>query len=178
MSRTLALKIALLFGLLLGVAACDSGSSDTTGISGSSTTVPIVSSTTLAAGEDTTTSVASEAATTTTTTTVGEDFVLFLPGVDVPEIDQLTPTTGVGGRPLIEWSAFDDAHAYELTVFGAGGTIYWSAVGPETSIYLGGAPASDQSPGPQIQDGMTWAVVALDADGNVIAQSRIRPINP
>jgi hypothetical protein len=130
----------------------------------------------LATGEDTTTSAVSDDA--TTATTVVEDFEFFLPGVDVPEIDQLTPTTGVGGRPLIEWGGFDDAHAYELTVFGASGTIYWSVVGPETSIYLGGAPASDQSPGPQIQDGMTWAVVGLDADGNVIAQSRVRPINP
>jgi hypothetical protein len=170
------LKI-LVVGLLFGVAACDSGSTDTTGLADTSTPDPLVSSTTLATGEDTTTSVVSEA-TTSTTTTVTEDFEFFLPGVDVPEIDQLTPTTGVGGRPLIEWSSFEGTHAYELTVFGAGGTIYWSAVGPETSIYLGGAPASDQSPGPQIQDGMTWAVVGLAADGNVIAQSRIRPINP
>lgn len=175
MNRNLVLRVVLV-GLLFGVAACDSGSTDTTEFADTSTTVPVVSSTTLATSEETTTSVVTDEA--TTTTTVAESYAFFLPGVDVPEIDQLTPTTGVGGRPLIEWSSIDNAHAYELTVFGAGGTIYWSAVGPETSIYLGGAPASDQSPGPQIQDGMTWAVVGLDADGNVIAQSRIRPINP
>lgn len=177
MSRTLILRVVLV-GLLLGASACDPGSSDTTELADASTTLPAVSSTTLATSEETTTSVVAEEATTTTVTTVAESYVLFLPGVDVPEIDQLTPTTGVGRRPLIEWSGIDNAHAYELTVFGAGGTIYWSAVGPETSIYLGGAPASDQSPGPQIQDGMSWAVVALDVDGNVIAQSRVRPINP
>lgn len=113
-----------------------------------------------------------------TTTTIVEDFEIFLSGIDVPEIEQLTPTTGVGGRPLIEWSPHGGAVDYELTVFGAGGTIYWSAIGPETSIYLGGAPASDQSPGPQIQYGVAWAVVALDADGGVVAQSHIRPIAP
>lgn len=175
MSRIWILRIVLA-GLLLGIAACDSGSADTTEPADTNTIDPIVSSTTLATDEDTTTSVLSEEP--TTTTTVADSFEFFLPGVDVPEIEQLTPTTGVGGRPLIEWGSFEDAHAYELTVFGAGGTIYWSAVGPETSIYLGGAPASDQSPGPQIQEGMTWAVVGLDADGKVIAQSRIRPINP
>ncbi|MFV9672640.1 MAG: hypothetical protein ACNYZH_05390 [Acidimicrobiia bacterium] len=179
MSRMMTLTILLVVGLVLGATACDSGSSDTTETTGDSTAitaVPPSSSTTTTAGEATTTIIASEEATTTTAVVEAPEF--FLPGVDVPEITQLTPTTGVGGRPLLEWSGYEAASAYELTVFGAGGTIYWSSVGPESSIYLGGAPASDQSPGPQVQDGMSWAVVALDVDGNVIAQSRVRPINP
>jgi hypothetical protein len=169
------LRAVLAISLLVVATGCDSGSSDAAADDTTTTSTATVGSTTNPSDNATTTAAGDDAA---TTTTVIEDFEIFLPGIDVPEIEQLTPTTGVGGRPLIEWSSHEGAVDYELTVFGASGTIYWSAIGPETSIYLGGAPASDQSPGPQIQDGMAWAVVALDADGGVVAQSRIRPIAP
>jgi hypothetical protein len=77
----------------------------------------------------------------------------------------LTPTEGVGERPDFAWEPVDGASAYKITVLAPDGSFYWGWLGPETSVPLGGFPKLiDGATGPRVVSGMTWTVVALDAD--------------
>ncbi len=155
-------------GMAVVVAACSGGATDGPA-EGSGTTA---SPTTSAATDPTSTTTTQQAS--TTTTILEEE--LFLTGLDVPEIEQLTPRSGVGHRPLLEWVSVPGAGSYEVTFFDEDGFLYWAWTGNETSVYLGGVAAPDGTPGPAALEGMSWAVVALDDTGAVIAQSRVRSI--
>jgi hypothetical protein len=104
----------------------------------------------------------------------------FLPFSGLEQIELLTPTSGVGEKPLFEWSAAPGASSYALFLYFSDGNPYWAWSGESTSIYLGGyasAPPADAA-GPILVDGMTWAVIAFDASENVIASSEKQPISP
>lgn len=104
----------------------------------------------------------------------------LLPGVNVPEIELLTPTEGVGVKPKFEWKAVDGATSYSLMLFDADGKTYWAWMGKSSYIYLGSsltAPPED-SAGPILQPDMRWAVAAYDAQNHLLATSQFRPISP
>ncbi|MEN8238427.1 MAG: hypothetical protein ABFR53_04395, partial [Actinomycetota bacterium] len=104
MSRRITLPALLLAGALV-VSACSAGSSETdpSGTTGSTTSSEDTSATSDTAGE-------SEGADTTappepTTTTVEQEPAIT--GADL--VEQLTPMSGGGTRPLLEWIAVDGA---------------------------------------------------------------------
>lgn len=97
---------------------------------------------------------------------------------DVAGIELLTPAAGDGRWPELAWEAVAGAERYSVTVFlGPGEPAYWAWRGSETSVVVGGG-ATRTGGGPQVQPGMTWSVVALAADGSVVAQSGERPLGP
>lgn len=162
--------VAVVFLLIVSGCAGDDGATDSPG--GAGTT----SSTTGTSAEESG-SVGTSEPPPETTTTLAIDEEIFLEGLDVPEIEQLTPRSGGGHRPLLEWSPVEGAVDYELTFFDREGFLYWAWEGSETSVFLGGVEAPDGTPGPAALEGMSWAVVALDESGTVIAQSRVRSIS-
>lgn len=169
MSRHTLLAAAVVIGALV-VGACSSGSSDTT----LSTAVTDGGAATTVAGV---TEGASEttAPPETTTTTVAEEPAIA--GADL--IEQATPTSGGGTRPLLEWAAIDGASLYFVSMYTETGDPYWAAVTEETQTYVGGPlqiPAGRS--GPNVADGYTWVVYAEDADGNLLAVSPSRAIAP
>jgi len=107
----------------------------------------------------------------------GEPF-LSVPGV--ADIKLLTDVDGAGEKPLFKWEAVTGAARYHLILYDEAGEPYWAWEGTSTQIYIGGVPfePSADSSGPSIEAGYSWAVVAYDADGNVLAASKIKPISP
>jgi hypothetical protein len=107
----------------------------------------------------------------------GEPF-LSAPGVG--NIKQLTDTERVGVKPLLAWEAVGDANRYQLIVFDETGEPYWAWEGAKAQIYMGGTDSQppDDSSGPAIDRGYTWAVVAFGSDDEIVAASEVRPISP
>lgn len=159
---------------MIAVGACSSGGTDTTSTSTSPTAAV---STTLTGATETTSTTALESTTTLPepTTTVAAEPVIK--GAD--PIEQITPTSGGGMRPLLEWVPIDEATTYVVTVYTRTGGPYWSAVTIEPKTYVGGPlqiPAGRT--GPNVAEGYTWTVSAEDADGNLLAASPLRAIAP
>lgn len=96
-----------------------------------------------------------------------------------PEIELLTPVSGGGTRPILEWAAVEGAIHYTVWVRTPQEKPYWSWLTSDTSVPVGGLPRlNEDAGGPSIVGGMTWSVTAHDADGSVIAASNHRPISP
>ena len=101
------------------------------------------------------------------------------PGLDATVELRSPGTTGAGIIPTFEWSAVDGASAYRLVVQNADGDAMWAWEGDGTSIELGAVPDREEGDGgPILTSGSTWSVIALDADGHVIAVSTLRPVSP
>jgi len=132
-----------------------------------------------ATGEQTTTSAPAETTTTLAGTSTNASAGQFLLIGGTP-IGQLTPEQGVGAYPLFEWTAVPGAARYMLFVFDADGVMFWAWEGTATSVYLGGLdqPPTPGSMGPALDVPMSWAVIAFDAGGNLVAGSPTRPIAP
>ena len=91
----------------------------------------------------------------------------------------LTPASGGGERPLLEWEPVSGAEIYLIVVYDADGTATWSTITDATSIHLGGPLAiPDANSGPRIGAGSSWVVYADDIDGRIIAASGRAPISP
>jgi len=168
----------LIFAIVLIGTGC---SSDETAVT---TTVPM-SGSTIATGDTTTTttdttvpgktSAASTTAVPTTTTT--QPPRLLLPGLDPLELTG--PTSGEGLHPELSWKPFEGAGHYVLYLYTPEGEMYWSWQGNETSVPVGGRPQlPDDAAGPAVIEGMSWAVVAYDADQIPIGSSELAPIGP
>jgi hypothetical protein len=101
------------------------------------------------------------------------------PGLDA-KVELVAPgTTGAGKIPTFEWRSVDGSSAYRLVVQNADGDAVWAWEGTETSIELGAVPGREEGHGgPILTPDSTWCVVALDADGHVIAVSTLRPVSP
>jgi hypothetical protein len=100
----------------------------------------------------------------TTSTALQQDSPIAA-DVGLPSMVLLTPEEGVGERPDLAWETVDGATMYRVTVLGADGAFYWGWAGEETSVPLGGFPRlEDAAAGPRVVSGMTWTVVALDAN--------------
>ncbi len=148
--------------LAVAAAACSSSSDD-------------ASTTTTIDNVGTTTTSAEASATTTTTAAPAGDPVVH----DADPITQLTPTTGEGIRPLLEWESVPSAAIYTVIVYDAVGAPYWSAVTAEPQVFVGGRlQIPEGRTGPNIGDGYTWAVYADAADGTFLAASPLRDIAP
>jgi hypothetical protein len=101
------------------------------------------------------------------------------PGVDATVELTAPPVTGAGKIPTFEWSPVEGSSAYRLVVQDADGDATWAWEGSGTSIELGAVPGREEGHGgPILTSGSTWSVVALDADGHVIAVSTLRPVSP
>lgn len=91
----------------------------------------------------------------------------------------LTPTAGGGTRPTLEWEGVEEADRYGVYLYDPGGKLYWSWQGRETSIPVGGRPRLvEDALGPQVSEGMTWTVIAFDADQAPVAAGGPRAIAP
>jgi hypothetical protein len=103
--------------------------------------------------------------------------ILAVPGAET--IVQITPTSGGGTRPLLEWEPVDGAAEYLVIVFADDAQPYWSTITDQTETYVGGARAIPEGvDGPEVADGYSWAVYADDNNGAPIASSARRPIAP
>lgn len=100
------------------------------------------------------------------------------PDLGLPEVVLTTPQAGEGPRPLLTWEPVDGAATYAVTVYaGAGEAARWSWRGEETSVRVGFVEDTTVG-GPNVIEGMTWGVLALDGDDEPIAQSNERPLDP
>lgn len=111
-------------------------------------------------------------------TAVQADPFISAPGV--ANISLLTDTTGAGLKPLFVWEPVTSANRYQLVVFDEAGEPYWAWEGAKTQIYMGGTDSQppDDSSGPSVDRGYSWAVVAYGSDDRMIAASEVRPISP
>lgn len=78
------------------------------------------------------------------------------------------------GRPVLSWSPVDGADHYGVYVYAPGGQIYWAWRGRDTSTTLGGDIGDAE--GPAAGEGMTWAVIAWDADLLPLTVSLVEPL--
>lgn len=104
----------------------------------------------------------------------------LLPGVDLPEIELLTPAESAGLKPKFEWKAVEGAASYSLVLFDTDGRTYWAWMGKTTYIYMGSSltPPPEDSAGPILQPDMRWAVAAYDSEHHLLATSAYRSIAP
>jgi len=99
-----------------------------------------------------------------------------IPILDDIALIQLTGPDTVGDvAPEFSWTPVVGATSYRLVVL-TNGEPSWAWQGETTSTRLGGltADAGPAFPAPELTDGSTWSVVALDADGGVLAASELR----
>lgn len=96
--------------------------------------------------------------------------------LDLPGIVLETPAAGGGRSPELSWQPVDGAARYSVTIYRDGERAYWGWRGQQTSVIVGEEVGT--AAGPWIEPGMTWTVMAFDADGEMIAQSGERPIEP
>jgi hypothetical protein len=90
-----------------------------------------------------------------------------------------TPTSGGGIRPVLAWDPVDGADWYGVYLYAPNHKLYWSWQGRESSVPVGGRPKlNDDSLGPSAVVGMTWSVIAYDAEDLPVASGGPRPIGP
>jgi hypothetical protein len=91
----------------------------------------------------------------------------------------LTPQSGGGERPLLEWEPVSGADRYVVYLYAPSGDTYWVWMGFDTAVFVGGNPQLRAgASGPSVVDGMAWAVAAKTFNGVSIAVSELRPIAP
>lgn len=97
----------------------------------------------------------------------------------VPSIEVLTPASGGGERPVLEWAAIDGTDRYDVVALTAEGEPYWAWVGSTNSVVFGGGDA-DAGPGQLavVYGPLTWTVAAFGADGQLLALSDPAPLAP
>ena len=156
-------RVAALTLLLLALAACDDGSA-----SDDAPADATVEEIEPAADEPDETGEADEAA-------AGGP---ARPDLDLPEVELTGPTSGQGPRPELTWEPVDAAATYAVTLYaGPEAPAVWSWRGEDTSVRVGFVDDVTAG-GPDVTEGMTWAVIALDGNDEPIAQSEQRPIAP
>lgn len=99
---------------------------------------------------------------------------------ELPLVRLLTPlATTTELAPEFSWEPVAGAVTYRLAVLGADGPV-WSWEGGATAVRIGGFTEDRPAgfPGPVIDETTTWSVVALDADGAVVATSDLRSLAP
>lgn len=112
-------------------------------------------------------------------TPVADVVVVEPPISSWPAIDVATPSSGGGTRPLLEWSPVEGADSYSVYVYDGDGRPYWATLTEDTSVFVGGpVQIEEDKPGPRVEPGSTWSVVALDEDHLLIATSGRVAISP
>lgn len=98
--------------------------------------------------------------------------------LELPEITLLTPGSGEGPRPVLSWEPVPDAATYLVLLRSEpDGPAVWAWRGEDTEIRVGFVEQPGLG-GPEVDEGMVWSVLALDADDLPVAQSGERPIAP
>lgn len=93
--------------------------------------------------------------------------------------ETVTPESGGGTRPLLEWEAVDGAHMYSVVLLTPSGEAYWAWEGTATAVHVGGEPQLEEfAAGPSVVPGMSWSVAAYDDEFHVIAVSQRMEISP
>jgi hypothetical protein len=163
------LIVGIVTALAIVIVGCSEAAEDTTTTTTSATTTSLVDATATTMPDPGT-----ESTTTTAMTPVGP---LVIAGLD--PIEQLTPVSGEGSRPLLVWAPVDGAAAYLVMVYDGDDLPYWSTITSDTQTYVGGPlQIPDDRSGPRISEGYSWSVYADDADGTIIAASPLRDIAP
>ncbi len=105
---------------------------------------------------------------------------LAAPGIEATVTLTGPPSEGAGEVPSFDWEAVPGTSTYRVVVLDADGGPIWAWEGAETTVNLGGLPGERPigEPGPVIRPGSSWSVVALDAEGHVVAVSPARPVSP
>jgi hypothetical protein len=87
------------------------------------------------------------------------------------EMENLMLNSGVGIRPRLEWQEIPGAISYAIVIFEPDGTPYWAWPTAQTWVYVAGIdePLPEENEGPILIEGMTWQVVAYDAEETPIA---------
>ena len=99
-----------------------------------------------------------------------------LPGL--PELALVTAPSN-DQRPVLEWEPVPGAAVYSVSVHTPDGLGYWAWRTDATSVHLGGDPRlHDDVSGPSTVPGMTWSVIAFDADRLPIAASSRAVLRP
>jgi hypothetical protein len=95
------------------------------------------------------------------------------------EVALLTGESGLGEKPLLQWSDVDGAVEYSVVVRDENGQVYWSWRGAETEVPFGGG-ADDGQPGQNayLHGMMSWTVVAYDITQLPIAISSQGNLTP
>ena len=107
------------------------------------------------------------------------DGPLVFAALDVPIIGITSGTGGQGSRPVLAWVPVDDAAHYEVSLFAPSGEMYWAWSGATPAIPVGGEPLlGPNSAGPAVIEGMSWYVLAIDAEGLIIGQSPLVTTHP
>jgi hypothetical protein len=104
--------------------------------------------------------------------------LIDLPGVE--EITLTTPQEDAGVKPQFTWQPLEGAARYILVLYTVDLQPYWAWSGAAASVYLGGSDTAprDDSAGPVLSAGMSWAVMAFDSDDRLIGSSVLRSISP
>jgi hypothetical protein len=101
--------------------------------------------------------------------------------VGLAPLELLEPATSAAGeRPTFRWAPVSGASSYLLAVLTTDNQPVWAWQGTATEVILGGwdqPPAAD-APGPVLGGPSHWFVVALDAEGQPLANSMLRPVTP
>ena len=97
----------------------------------------------------------------------------------VATIEIVTPPSGGGERPVLEWVAVEGAEGYDVVALTEDGEPYWAWVGRTTSVVFGGGdPADDAGHLAIVYGPLTWTVAAFGPDGTVLALSNRTPLAP
>lgn len=103
----------------------------------------------------------------------GEGLIgLDLPAITVSEGD---PGPDGAGRPTLRWEPVAGAVEYLVNVR-IGAAAHWGVTVTVPEATVGGEGLDPAAPGVRVSPSMTWLVVALDADGFPVAQSRSHPV--
>lgn len=159
------------------VAACGGGDDDSDSVGPEVTTADGPEGTTAPPSSKTTTAAASTTSVPPTTTTVPVSE--FAEGFRLPTIAIVSAPEGGGERPDLAWQPVDGAADYQLTVLDPDGGFYWGWRGATSDVPFGGRPRLvPGAAGPRVVAGMTWTVVALDADNRPLAAGGPAPLSP
>lgn len=117
-----------------------------------------------------------EAPSSTTTAEIADE--PGLPMANGVDIEQLTPKSGGGARPVLSWTAISGAASYTVVVYDAEGEPWWSWAGADTEVAIGGVDTEAEIGGPRASAGTRWVVIGFDADGDMVGTSPRRSIEP
>lgn len=96
-----------------------------------------------------------------------------------PPITTMSESSRGGAHPELSWEAVPGTELYAVALFDPDGRIYWSWQGDESAVHVGGEPQlSAEAAGPSVVAGMSWQVLALDAEGSILAVSDRIAIDP
>lgn len=98
----------------------------------------------------------------------------------LPIIEVLSPPESEAGEvPMFSWSPVDGTSTYDVVVLSPDAPI-WAWRGEQTEVWLGGLPFErpEGMAGAVLGPGSCWSVLALDAEGQMIAASAFLPVSP